>query len=168
MGCLSNEVCVSCSPVPGNGPCPRTGDKVLIVDDEHLIRYSLQRLLEQSGYSAFIAGSGQDALRVFIEQEPAIVILDIHLPDTNGLSLLRTIKEMDPSVTVIMATGCPEKHSNKEAMRMGALDYLEKPVDIDHLKDIMQSTKLHGPPKPVSMLRGGPALLNEAGNSAPV
>jgi DNA-binding NtrC family response regulator len=83
------------------------------------------------------------------------------------LSLLRTIKERDPSVTVIMATGCAEGHSNKEAMRMGALDYLEKPVDIDHLKDIMQSTKLHGPPKPASMLRGGPALLNEAGNSAP-
>jgi len=143
---LPNEACIK---------------KVLIVDDEHLIRYSLQRLLAYEGYSAFIAESGQEALRLFAEQDPEIVILDIHLPDTNGLVLLRTIKESNPLVAVIMATGCPEEHSSIEAMRMGALAYLEKPIDIGHLKVLMRS------PKPSSGQRGIPALTIKAGDHAP-
>lgn len=123
------------------GSCREARKKVLIVDDEYLIRYSLQRLLEREGYVAFTAGSGHEALRLFEEQKPDIVILDIRLPDSNGLSLLKTIKESCPSVAMIMATGCPDVQSRVEAMKMGALDYLEKPFNLDALKTLMHGTK---------------------------
>ncbi len=90
---------------------------------------------------ALTAGSGHEALRLFEEQKPDIVILDIRLPDSNGLSLLKTIKESSPSVATIMATGCPDAQSRVEAMKMGALAYLEKPLDMDNLKALMRSTK---------------------------
>jgi DNA-binding NtrC family response regulator len=123
-----------------NGPCREAKKKVLIVDDEYLIRYSLKKLIEREGYAAFTAGTGHEALRLFEEQRPDIVILDIRLPDSNGLSLLKTIKESCPSVAMIMATGCPDVQSNVEAMKMGALAYLEKPVDMDSLKTLMRGT----------------------------
>jgi YesN/AraC family two-component response regulator len=122
------------------GPRRETRKKVLIVDDEYLIRYSLKKLIEREGYTVFTAGSGHEALRLFEEQRPDIVILDIRLPDSNGLSLLKTIKESRPSVATIMATGCPDVQSSDEAMKMGALAYLEKPVDLDSLKTLMRGT----------------------------
>src|SRR5690242_11686476 len=87
----------------GSGP-ERQKTKVLIVDDEYLIRYTLQHVIEEEGFAALTAETGMQALRLFEEQKPAIVILDIHLPDSNGLTLLKAIKENSPSVTVIMAT----------------------------------------------------------------
>jgi len=115
--------------------------KVLIVDDEYLIRYSLQRLIEDEGFATFAADSGLNALRLFEEQKPEIVILDIRLPDTNGLTLLKTIKDINPHAVVIMITACAEIQSSIEAMKMGALDYLEKPVDLDKLKIILNAEK---------------------------
>ncbi len=129
------------SPAVVTGSYREARKKVLIVDDEYLIRYSLQRLLEREGYAAFTAESGHEALRLFEEQKPDIVILDIRLPDSNGLSLLKTIKESSPSVAMIMATGCPDVQSRVEAMKMGALDYLEKPFSLDALKTLMHGTK---------------------------
>ncbi|HSQ77477.1 MAG TPA: response regulator [Nitrospirota bacterium] len=122
------------------GPCREAKKKVLIVDDEYLIRYSLEKLIEREGYTAFTAGTGHEALRLFEEHRPDIVILDIRLPDSNGLSLLKIIKESCPTVSMIMATGCPDVQSNVEALKMGALAYLEKPVDLDSLKTLMRCT----------------------------
>ncbi len=141
MDCMSDRVCLLSSAASGVEPCPGTRKKVLIVDDEYLIRYAMRKLIEYEGYSAFTAGCGDDAFRLFNEQNPDIVILDIHLPDTNGLALLKTLKEISPSVTVIMATGCPDAQGSVEAMKMGALAYLEKPFSIDTLKTLMRGTK---------------------------
>ena len=109
------------------------------MDDEFLIRYSLQNLMESEGYSTITAGSGHDALRMVTARKPDIVILDINLPDANGLVLLRTIKKDHPSAAVIMATGCPAETYGNEAIRMGTIAYLEKPVNIDQLMGLMQS-----------------------------
>jgi DNA-binding NtrC family response regulator len=115
--------------------------KVLIVDDEYLIRYSLQHLIEDEGFATFAADSGLNALRLFEEQKPEIVILDINLPDSNGLTLLKTIKDINPHAIVIMITACAEVQSSVDAMKMGALDYLEKPIDIEKLKTILAAEK---------------------------
>ncbi len=139
MDCKSEKTGLSHSAVPAVGPCRRTRRKVLIVDDEYLIRHAMQKLMEDEGFSAFTAGCGDDALRQLSEQKPDIVILDIHLPDINGLVLLKTIKEISPSVAVIMATGCPDMQASEEAMKMGALDYIAKPVSIDTLKTLMHA-----------------------------
>ncbi len=134
---MTDMTCLSCSHDPGSGARAKIKKKVLIVDDEYLIRYSLQRLIEQEGYEVFTAASGQESLRLFEEQKPDIVILDIQLPDANGLVLLKTIKEINPAAVVIMATGSPDAQDIVEAKKMGALDYLEKPVNIDHLKTLV-------------------------------
>jgi DNA-binding NtrC family response regulator len=120
------------------GSCREARKKVLIVDDEYLIRYSLQRLLKREGYAVFTAGSGHEALRIFEERSPEIVILDIHLPDSHDLSLLKTIKESSPTVAIVMTTGSPNLQSSVEAMKMGALAYLEKPLDMYNLKTLMR------------------------------
>ena len=148
MDCIPDMTCLSCSREPGVGPGRETKKKVLIVDDEYLIRYSLQKLIEHEGFEAFTAGSGHEALCLFEERQPDIVILDIGLPDTNGLALLRTIKEMNPSAIAIMATGSPDAQGSVEAMKMGALDYLEKPFSMEHLKTLMRAGKRHNPREP--------------------
>jgi two-component system, NtrC family, response regulator AtoC len=125
--------------------------KVLIVDDEYLIRYSLQHLIEDEGFATFAADSGLNALRLFEEQKPEIVILDINLPDSNGLTLLKTIKDINPHAVVIMITACAEVQSSVDAMKMGALDYLEKPIDIEKLKTLLAAEKKdHALPAPVA------------------
>lgn len=115
--------------------------KILIVDDEYLIRYSLLTLMEQEGYEVFAAASGQEGLHLFKERKPDIVVLDVRLPDMSGFALLKAIKEFSASTIVIMATGCPDERGSNEATRMGALDYLEKPVDIDTLKTLVHAAR---------------------------
>jgi two-component system response regulator AtoC len=133
---------VSCAARSQTPSCPGNElKKVLIVDDESLIRYSLQNLIEREGFPVTTADSGLHALKKFEEEKPEIVILDIRLPDSNGLTLLKTIKEINPSVAVVMVTACPDIQSSVEAMKMGAFDYLEKPIDFDKLTSILNSLK---------------------------
>ena len=137
---MSNLSCKTHS----RAPRPQTDNsrkKVLIVDDESLIRYSLQNLIEREGFPVITADSGLHALKQFEEEKPEIVILDIRLPDSNGLTLLKTIKEINPSVTVVMVTACPDIQSSVEAMKIGAYDYLEKPIDFDKLTAILNTLK---------------------------
>src|SRR5512143_341527 len=125
---MSSQPCDMSEPVI-RPPAGKTGKKVLIVDDEFLIRYSLQNLIEREGFSVITADSGLHALQQFEAEKPEIVILDIRLPDSNGLALLKTMKELSPSVTVVMVTACPDIQSSVEAIKMGAFDYLDKPID---------------------------------------
>ncbi len=134
---MTDMTCLSCSLDPGSGARAKTKKKVLIVDDEYLIRYSMQKLIEPEGYEVFTAASGHEALHIFEERKPDIVILDIHLPDTNGFALLKTVKEASPSSVVIMVTGCPDAQGMAEARKMGAFAYLEKPVNTEHLKTLV-------------------------------
>jgi two-component system, NtrC family, response regulator AtoC len=138
--------------------------KVLIVDDEILIRYSLQRVIEREGFSIVTADSGLEALRQFEQEKPDIVILDIRLPDTSGLILLKTIKEIRPSVTVVMVTACPDIQSSVEAMKMGAFDYLDKPNDIDKQLNILNTLKQEQPQDKTVHLPGSVAFKSDAMN----
>jgi DNA-binding NtrC family response regulator len=137
---MSNLSCNTSEPVSRPHP-GKPGKKVLIVDDEFLIRYSLQNLIEREGFAVITADSGLHALQQFEEEKPEIVILDIRLPDSNGLALLKTMKEISPSVTVVMVTACPDIQSSVEAIKMGAFDYLDKPIDFEKLIGIMNSLK---------------------------
>src|SRR4030067_1886986 len=115
--------------------------KVPDVDDESLVRYSLKSFVEGEGFIAITADSALNALKSIEEANPHIVILDINLPDSNGLALLKTIKKTNPRIIVIMITGCADVQSTVEALKRGALDYLEKPIDFDKLKTILDATK---------------------------
>jgi DNA-binding NtrC family response regulator len=138
--------------------------KVLVVDDELLIRYSLQRLIEREGFSVITAESGLQALQQFEQEKPEIVILDIRLPDANGLNLLKTMKEISPAVTVVMVTACPDIRSSVEAMKMGAFDYLDKPIDIEKLTGILNTLKQERPQDKTVRLPGSVAFKSDAMN----
>ncbi len=112
--------------------------KILVVDDEHLIRWSLEQNLKKQGYEVFIAGSGEDALRLVRDESPDLVLLDIQLPGINGLEVLEKIKDQEDDVIVIMVTALGVLETAVKAMRMGAYDYLNKPFNLDELAIVIR------------------------------
>lgn len=112
--------------------------KILVVDDEHLIRWSLEQNLKKQGYDVTQAASGEDALALVSEDSPDIVLLDIQLPGINGLDVLEKIKEIDENIIVIMITALGVVETAVKAMRIGAHDYINKPFNLDELAIIIK------------------------------
>lgn len=110
-------------------------DKILIIDDDSSTRESLMTYLNEQGeYEASAANCGNRGIEMVKRINPAVVILDIKMPDKNGLDVLKEIKEYDEVIQVIMITAFDDMNSTITAMQRGAYDYLEKPVDIMRLK----------------------------------
>jgi len=113
-------------------------EKILIVDDESFICENLERILKEEHYQTFTAQDGQAALS-FLREEPVdLVFLDLNLPDISGLEVLKTIKELDPELLVIIMTGYASVESAVEALKMGAYDYIKKPFKADVIKLIVK------------------------------
>jgi DNA-binding NtrC family response regulator len=101
---------------------------VLIVDDEEIVRRAHLRSLQRSGCEARIAEDGNRAIRE-MEQSPAdVILLDLRMPGLDGMDVLKTIKQRWPDSEVVVITGYPTIESAKEAVRLGACDYIAKPV----------------------------------------
>lgn len=107
---------------------------VLIVDDERTLARSIKAFLIDSGYEAEVAGSGEQALEQLERVRPDVIFADVRLPGMNGIELLRRIREFDAAVPVIMMTAYGTIEGAVEAVKLGAFDYLKKPVDLDELK----------------------------------
>jgi len=101
--------------------------KVLVVEDEELMRNILRSLLERAGYEVFAADSGEAALEIFAESDIALTLTDIKMPGIDGLELLDQLKAIDPNATVIVMTGYSSVDSAVAALRKGAFDYITKP-----------------------------------------
>ena len=114
-------------------------EKVLIVEDELHARQGLTELVEAWGFKAECAADGVEALEVMQAWQPAIVVTDLKMPRMNGMELLGHIAEMPVQVCVVMLTAQGSIESAVEAMRMGAWDYLPKPVEPARLKGILLS-----------------------------
>jgi DNA-binding NtrC family response regulator len=112
--------------------------QILVVDDEHLIRWSLEQNLKKQGYEVVTAGTGEDALRLVREEQPGLVLLDVQLPGMNGLEVLEKIKEFDEEIVVIMITAQGALETAVTAMRLGAYDYINKPFNLDELAIIIR------------------------------
>lgn len=106
---------------------------ILIVDDEKNIRLSLGRMFELEGYPCVSAGSVSESLRVLSEQTPDLALLDVHLPDGNGLELLQLLKKKHPRLPVVMMSGQGTIDLALQAIRHGAQDFLEKPLSTDRV-----------------------------------
>ena len=111
--------------------------KILIVDDDKLLQASLDDILSES-YDTLIAGSGEEALRLLKSRSVDLVMLDIRLPGINGIETLRRMKEMGGETVVIMMTAYEDVKSVISSMKMGAFDYLVKPLDIEELEIIIE------------------------------
>jgi len=106
---------------------------VLVVDDEALTLRTVSRGLTSEGFDVMTAGSGEEALKVFAEDKPEMVLLDIVLPGIDGVEVLRQIKSASPAVIVVMMSAYHMVDRAVEAMKLGAYDYLVKPF---HLADL--------------------------------
>lgn len=109
-------------------------EKILVVDDEQGIRWSLTESLRSSGYSFIEAGTIADALAAFDSEQPAVVLLDINLPDGSGLDALREIKSRNPQAVVIMITANVMVDDTISALRGGAYDFIGKPFNPEELR----------------------------------
>ncbi len=105
---------------------------ILVVDDEQLIRWTLKQQLSSRGFDVVEAGSGAEALAAFGDAVD-LVLLDFRLPDTDGLAVLRQLKELQPTVPVILLTAFASIQSAVEAIKQGAYDYAKKPFEFDEL-----------------------------------
>lgn len=106
---------------------------ILIVDDEEVVRHSHLRSLSSSGCNTQVAKDGKSALNV-MEQHPIdVVLLDLRMPGIDGMDVLKTIKHRWPDSQVVVITGYPSIESAKEAVRLGAFNYLTKPLGPDEV-----------------------------------
>ena len=108
--------------------------KVLVVDDEPEAVELLVEFLSSKGYEVLTATSGQEALRQVKEERPHLVLLDVQMPKMNGIEVLKRIREIDPEMGVIMATGVNEEDVGRQALELGAFDYIVKPLDLKYLE----------------------------------
>ena len=106
---------------------------ILIIDDQESLRHFLERAMADAGHDVRSAGTGQDALRLFHEQAPDIVLTDLKLPDISGIELLTRFKSETPEMPVILMTAFGEIRNAVEAMKQGAYDYLTKPVNLEQV-----------------------------------
>ena len=120
---------------------------VLVVDDDHLVCWALRKELANRLLNVHIAGSGAECLSALREIRFDLVFLDIHLPDANGIDLLKTIREISPETRVVIISGDGNFQGMERALSEGVAQYLEKPFDIRLIARIVESTFLVFPRK---------------------
>lgn len=108
--------------------------KVLVVDDQNGIRVLLMEVFNSEGYETYQAANGKMALEIVRCESPDLVLLDMKIPGMDGLEILKHIKEVNPSIKVIMMTAYGELDMIKEATELGALMHFTKPFDIDEMR----------------------------------
>jgi len=110
-----------------------SGPKVLIVDDEERFRTTLRKLLAVAGVEATTAGSGLEALQELEKTAYDVILLDVKMPEMNGLEALAKIKKVNPEIEVIMLTGHASVDVAVEIMKLGGYEYLLKPCPLEDL-----------------------------------
>ena len=107
--------------------------KVLIIDDEEFVRWPLKRRLNKEGFSVLEAGTGEEGLATVHGEKVNLVILDLKLPDGDGVSILKSIRASHPDLPVLMMTAFGSIDTAVEALKLGAFDYISKPCNLEEL-----------------------------------
>lgn len=108
--------------------------KILVVDDAGFMRKMVQTHLTKAGYTDFIEGEdGARAVELYKENKPDLVIMDITMPNMNGIDALREIKTFDPDAKVVMCSAMGQEAMVMDAIKLGALDFIVKPFKADRI-----------------------------------
>lgn len=116
----------------------RMPSKVLLVDDEREFVETLSERLQIRDMGAAVTYDGQSALELVQEEEPEVIIIDLKMPGIDGLEVLKKVKKTRPEIEVVVLTGHGSRADREVCMKFGAFAYLQKPVDIDELSDILK------------------------------
>lgn len=112
--------------------------KLLVVDDEHDICDFVKNFFGDRGFQVFTALNGDDALAITKKEKPEIVLLDIKMEGMDGIATLKHLKAIDPALKVIMVTALEDQEKMDEACRLGACDYVTKPLMLDSLEQVVE------------------------------
>jgi DNA-binding NtrC family response regulator len=107
--------------------------KILVVDDEREVRLVIQEFLAGKGYEVRVAGNGLEALAALETYTPDVVLLDMAMPEMDGLETLKRISGLYPTLPVIMVTVNADIETTSKVLQLGAADYVPKPFDLDYL-----------------------------------
>lgn len=123
--------------------------KILVVDDDKDTCHTLGEILSEEGYQTFSALSGRSALNTLKKKKPDLVLLDIKMPKMDGIEVLQRIKKIDRDIVVVMITAYGALDTAKDAMRLGAYDYVTKPFDLNLIKAVIRDALSEKKPKRV-------------------
>ena len=112
--------------------------KLLVVDDEHDICDFVQTFFQERGYAVTKALSGEDALIIIKSEKPDLVLLDIKMKGMDGIAVLKHIRDIDKKVKVVMVTALEDQERMDEACRLGACEYITKPLILDNLENAVE------------------------------
>jgi DNA-binding response OmpR family regulator/mono/diheme cytochrome c family protein len=113
-------------------------ERILVVDDDLTIRETVTEVLIRQGYAVTQAGTGQEAVDLARKGRFDLILLDLRLPDTDGLDVMRRVREFDDLALMVIMTAYPEVRTAISSLKAGAYDYLNKPFDLDDLKGLVQ------------------------------
>src|SRR5882672_143663 len=119
-------------------PAPPDRTTVLVVDDEDGIRQALTRFLSRRGLHVIAQANATEALQLLSAHNPQAMLCDIRMPETSGVELLPKVLALDPDLAVLMLTAIDEPRTAIECLKLGAYDYLIKPVDLEELELSLQ------------------------------
>jgi len=129
------------------------GEHILIVDDEPAIQASVRGVLEDEGYRVTAVGSGADALRVVADEPPDLTVLDIWMERMDGLETLAELKRVRPDAVVVMISGHGTIETAVKATKLGAYDFIEKPLSLEKMLLTVTRALEHGESAPIRRLR---------------
>jgi len=115
---------------------------ILIVDDEPIVQESIRDWLRDAGYQVATAESGEEALELVEKQDFSVMVVDVRLPGKTGITVLKEVKALKPEIKSIIITAYPSTELAAEAMKLGAIDYLIKPIAPDDLERLIRETLL--------------------------
>jgi DNA-binding NtrC family response regulator len=120
-----------------------TRARILVVDDEEVVRRSFERILAGTDCSVRSVGDPAQAAQLMRHEDFDVVMLDLRMPGTNGIEVLEAIKRLWPHCEVVIVTGHPTLETAKQALRLGAYDYLAKPVEPERVIHVAHGAWLH-------------------------
>jgi UDP-3-O-acyl N-acetylglucosamine deacetylase len=140
---------------------------ILVVDDEDKVRESVREVLGDEGYRVVDTADGTRVLDLIEQEKPELVLLDIWMPQIDGIDLLKQIKSQQPTINVVMMSGHGNIHTAVAATKSGAFDFLEKPLSLDALLLTAQRALGHYAPGRSSELHGNGSRKAKAGKRSP-